>query len=46
MPKGGWHTPIADGQDDLWMVQKPDEDDSTDQPDQVVAQPANVTVQP
>ena len=46
IPKGGWHTPIADGQDDHWVVQKPDEDESSDQPDQVVSQPARVVVQP
>lgn len=38
MPKGGWHTPIADG-DDLWLVQQPDEDEPVDRLHNAVTQP-------
>ena len=42
MPKGGWHTPIAEGQDDHWVVQKSEEDDSSDPPNLGVSQPGSV----
>lgn len=41
MPRGGWHTPIADSQDDLWIVQRPDE---TEEPGAMVARTPNIVL--